>query len=105
MRIISEDITNKRIAKSNGGWGGEKQELCSVFLLHIKLCAPWYLKIIAEITGNIGSEWGRTVSPDKPFSGAAQPKSFSLFNICAAFSVLMRTHFEKENLPNKMNTF
>lgn len=46
------------------------------------------------------------MSSDKPFfSGAAQPKSFSLLNLCASFSDLMRIQSEKGNLFNKLNTY
>lgn len=90
-----------------GGGGGVGNSSSAQRACCMLNCAPHsILKIIAEITGNVGSEWGRAVSPDKPFSlGAAWPKCFSLLNLCASFSDLMRSRSEKENLSNKLNAY
>lgn len=104
VRIISEDTTNEGAAKFNHGWGGNSS--CAQHACCTLNCTPHsILKIIAEITGNVGSEWGRAVSSDKYFSGAAWPKSFSLLKLWASFSDLMRIQTEKEKSSNKLDAY
>lgn len=104
MRIISEDTTNEGIAKIDHGWGGNSS--CAQHACCTLNCTPQsILKIITEITGN-AAEWGRAVSSDKYFfSGAAWPKPFSLLNLWASFSDLMRIQSEKENSSNKRDAY